>query len=160
MLNDVIDIINYSRSISLSLSRAVVVPRPRRSPTPGTPSGRPRRVSFAKPSLSFVLLQTICRSLYSSRVLRFSEKGKQSICHVSWFVTSGRPWRPRRASARPCRRRSAPSWPPPGGIRGNHSSDATSLTQVFFKRGEEGTTLWCSLKLWTTHKTNEAAFDK
>ena len=32
-------------------------------------------------------------------------------------------------------------------VRGNHSSSTTCLTQVFFKRGEECSTVWCSLTL-------------
>ena len=46
------------------------------------------------------------------------------------------------------------------GIRVNHQSNTTCLTQAFFKSDEEYSTLWCLLTLYTMHSTNEAAVDK
>ena len=45
-------------------------------------------------------------------------------------------------------------------LRGNHLSNATCLTQVFFKSGEECSMLWCSLTRQHTHITQEAVLDK
>ena len=43
---------------------------------------------------------------------------------------------------------------------GNHSSNTTCLTWVFFENGEECNTLWCSLTRRNARKTNEAVLDK
>ena len=48
----------------------------------------------------------------------------------------------------------------PGGLRGNHLSNTTCLTQVFFKCCEWFGKLGCSLTLQTAHKTNRAILDK
>ena len=45
-------------------------------------------------------------------------------------------------------------------VRGNHLSNTTCRTQVFFKSGEECGKAWWSLTRRTTHKTSEAALDK
>ena len=48
----------------------------------------------------------------------------------------------------------------PSTLRGNHLSNTTCPTQVFFKSGESCSKLWWSSTWRTTHKTNEAALDK
>ena len=45
-------------------------------------------------------------------------------------------------------------------LRGNHLSNTTGLTQVFFKSGEQRSKWWWSLRRRKTRKTNEAALDK
>ena len=45
-------------------------------------------------------------------------------------------------------------------FRGNHLSNTTCLTQVFFKRCERFGELWRSSTRGKTHKANQAAIDK
>ena len=45
-------------------------------------------------------------------------------------------------------------------LGGKHLSDATCLTQAFFRNGEECCKAWRSLTRQSTHKTNEAVLDK
>ena len=45
-------------------------------------------------------------------------------------------------------------------LRGNHLSNTTCLTQVFFKRGKSGSESWRSLTRQSTKWTNEAVLDK